>query len=54
MFPYQNFADETLLPEGAGKAGLPVCMTSAQASAYTGQYRFKECEEQRAKATALN
>ena len=50
MFPYQNFADETLLPESAAKAGLPVCMTAAQAKAYSGVYRSRQCEEERAKA----
>ena len=50
MYPYQNFADETLLPESAAKAGLPVCMTAAQSAAYSGLYRSKQCEEERAKA----
>ena len=54
MYPYQQFDDETLLPEGAAKAGLPVCMTPAQLSAFTGEYRLKQCEEERAKAAALN
>ncbi len=54
MYPYQQFADETLLPEGAAKAGLPVCMTPAQLSAFTGEYRLKQCEEERTKAAALN
>ncbi len=54
MYPYQKFADETLLPEGAAKAGLPVCMKPAQARPITGAYRLKQCEEERAKAAALN
>ena len=54
MYPYQNFADETLLPESAAKAGLPVCMTPAQLSAYSGAYLLKQCEEERAKAIKVN
>jgi TolB-like protein/class 3 adenylate cyclase len=54
MYPYQNYADETLLTESAGKAGLPICMTSAQASAYSGEYRLKQCEDERARAAAPN
>ena len=54
MYPYQPFDDETLLPEGAAKAGFPVCMTPAQLSAFTGEYRLKQCEEERARAAALN
>ena len=50
MYPYQKFSDETLLPESAAKAGLPVCMTVAQSAAYSGLYRSKQCEEERAKA----
>ena len=53
MYPYQYFADEKLLPESAAKAGLPVCMTAAQSAAYSGAYRFKQCEKDRAK-TAVN
>ncbi|RWM05278.1 MAG: hypothetical protein EOR71_25020 [Mesorhizobium sp.] len=54
MFPYQNFEDEALLPESAAKAGLPVCMTPAQARSYSGIYRLKQCEDERARATASN
>lgn len=50
MFPYPNYPDETLLPESAAKAGLPVCMTVDQAKANTGMFRMKQCEEKRAKA----
>lgn len=52
MFPYQNFKDETLLPENAAKAGLPVCMAPTQTKTYSGIYRLKQCEEQRARAVA--
>ncbi|WP_349009248.1 winged helix-turn-helix domain-containing protein [Mesorhizobium yinganensis] len=52
MFPYQNFSDETLLPEAAAKAALPVCMTAAQAAANTGLYRLKQCDEKRAQAAS--
>jgi TolB-like protein/tetratricopeptide (TPR) repeat protein len=48
MYPYQSFADETLLPESAAKAGLPVCMTVDQVAKYTGVYRLRQCEEERA------
>jgi len=54
MYPYQNFSDETLLPESAEKAGLPICMTPAQLSAYTGMNRLARCEEERAKAVKVN
>jgi TolB-like protein/DNA-binding winged helix-turn-helix (wHTH) protein len=49
MFPYQSFRDETVLLEGAAKAGLPICMTAAQIEAYSGDSRFKQCEEERAR-----
>jgi hypothetical protein len=48
MYPYRNFADETLLPESAAKAGLPVCMTAAQMAAYSGIYRTSNCDAERA------
>ena len=50
MYPYQSFADETLLPESAAKAGLPVCMTAAQLAKYSGDYRSGDCETARAKS----
>ncbi|MDQ6436482.1 winged helix-turn-helix domain-containing protein [Mesorhizobium sp. LHD-90] len=52
MFPYQNFEDEALLPESAAKAGLPVCMTAAQVKADTSPFRFRPCEEARARAAS--
>ncbi|WP_189644284.1 winged helix-turn-helix domain-containing protein [Mesorhizobium sp. M9A.F.Ca.ET.002.03.1.2] len=54
MFPYPKFRHETLLPEGAAKAGLPVCMTPGQIASYSGVYRLEECEEERAKADTAN
>lgn len=52
MYPYQNFADETLLPESAAKAGLPVCMTTAQLARYSGAYRTPSCDAERARTTS--
>ena len=52
MYPYQNFADETLLPESAAKAGLPVCMTAAQLARHSGSYRTSSCDEERARTTS--
>ncbi|WP_353646532.1 winged helix-turn-helix domain-containing protein [Mesorhizobium sp. WSM2239] len=40
-------ADESLLPESARKAGLPVCMTASQLESYEGSVRFRECEAMR-------
>ena len=54
MYPYENYAEEMLLPESATRAGLPVCMTAAQSAAYTGFNRFRRCEEERAKAVRSN
>jgi TolB-like protein/DNA-binding winged helix-turn-helix (wHTH) protein/Tfp pilus assembly protein PilF len=54
MFPYQQFRDESLLSESAAKAGLPVCMTAAQVVAYSGFFRFQECEDTRARTAASN
>jgi TolB-like protein len=54
MFPYQPFEDETLLPESAAKAGLPICMTAAQSAAYSGVYRLEQCEKERAKKAKSN
>ncbi|HEY6630030.1 MAG TPA: winged helix-turn-helix domain-containing protein [Rhizobiaceae bacterium] len=51
MYPYQNFADVTLVPESASKAGLPVCMTAAQLAAYRGSYRSAACDAERAQAS---
>ncbi len=48
MYDYQAFIDETLLPESAAKAGLPVCMTAAQLARYSGIYRTSNCDAERA------
>jgi tetratricopeptide (TPR) repeat protein len=54
MFPYQTFKDETLLPESAAKAGLPVCMTAAQLARYSGVYHSGECERERARLKSMD
>ncbi len=52
MFPYQAFSDQTLLPESAAKAGLPVCMTTEQLARYSGNYRTASCDAERARTTS--
>jgi TolB-like protein/class 3 adenylate cyclase/tetratricopeptide (TPR) repeat protein len=54
MFPYQPFKDNSLLPESAAMAGLPVCMTVEQLAKYTGMIRLEDCEKERTRAAALN
>ncbi len=47
-------SDRKLVAQGAEKAGLPVCMTAAQAKGTNPDTRFEECERERARTAAAN